>query len=102
MKKRAWSLFLCLTYISVLSGMLMIHIRQIAEESERYLATLEVLALMVFAVAIVLLYMRNRKGEEPGQNAEELFIAETTVKKHVTHIYEKCGVSGRKEWKDKK
>ena len=31
---------------------------------------------------------------------EELFIAETTVKKHVTHVYEKCGVSGRKELKE--
>ncbi|MCM1106212.1 MAG: LuxR C-terminal-related transcriptional regulator [Blautia sp.] len=28
--------------------------------------------------------------------AEELFISETTVKKHVTHIYEKSGISGRK------
>lgn len=28
--------------------------------------------------------------------AEELFISETTVKKHITHIYEKGGISGRK------
>lgn len=32
--------------------------------------------------------------------AEELFISETTVKKHLTHIYEKTGVSGRKELKE--
>lgn len=31
--------------------------------------------------------------------AEELFISETTVKKHVTHIYEKTGVQSRKEFK---
>lgn len=32
------------------------------------------------------------------QIAEELFIAETTVKKHITHIFEKSGLSGRKEF----
>lgn len=31
--------------------------------------------------------------------AEELFIAETTVKKHVSHIYEKTGTNSRKELK---
>ncbi len=30
--------------------------------------------------------------------AEELFISETTVKKHITHIYEKSGISGRKDF----
>ncbi|MCM1282673.1 MAG: helix-turn-helix transcriptional regulator [Muribaculaceae bacterium] len=30
--------------------------------------------------------------------AEELFISETTVKKHVTHIYEKSGISGRRDF----
>lgn len=30
--------------------------------------------------------------------AEELFISETTVKKHITHIYEKGGISGRKDF----
>lgn len=34
------------------------------------------------------------------QIAETLFIAETTVKKHVSHIYEKAGVSGRKALKE--
>lgn len=33
------------------------------------------------------------------QIAEELFIAETTVKKHLTHIYEKTNTGGRKELK---
>ena len=32
------------------------------------------------------------------QIAQELYIAETTVKKHAGHIYEKAGVSGRKEF----
>jgi len=31
--------------------------------------------------------------------AQELFISETTVKKHMTHIYEKTNVQGRKEFK---
>lgn len=31
--------------------------------------------------------------------ADELFISETTVKKHVTHIYEKAEVGGRKEFR---
>ena len=33
------------------------------------------------------------------QIAEELFISETTVKKHASHIYEKLQVSGRKEFR---
>lgn len=33
--------------------------------------------------------------------SQELFISETTVKKHVTHIYEKTNVQGRKEFKNK-
>lgn len=40
------------------------------------------------------------RGFTNRQIAEELFVAETTVKKHVTHIYEKCRVSGRKELKE--
>lgn len=31
--------------------------------------------------------------------AQELFISETTVKKHVSHIYEKTNVQSRKEFK---
>lgn len=41
------------------------------------------------------------RGYTNRQIAEELYIAETTVKKHVTHIYEKMQVSGRKEYKEK-
>ena len=38
-------------------------------------------------------------GYSNARIAEELFIAESTVKKHTTHIYEKTGVTGRKEFK---
>lgn len=41
------------------------------------------------------------RGYTNRQIAEELYIAETTVKKHATHIYEKMQVSGRKEYKEK-
>lgn len=33
------------------------------------------------------------------QLAEELYISETTVKKHLTHIYQKTGTCGRKEFR---
>lgn len=41
------------------------------------------------------------RGFTNRQIGEELFIAETTVKKHVSHIYEKMQVSGRKEFRIK-
>ena len=41
------------------------------------------------------------RGYTNRQIGEELFIAETTVKKHVSHIYEKTEVSGRKEFRAK-
>ena len=40
------------------------------------------------------------KGYTNRQIAQELYIAETTVKKHAGHIYEKAGVSGRKEFSE--
>lgn len=39
------------------------------------------------------------RGYSNRQIAEELFISETTVKKHASHIYEKMQISGRKELK---
>lgn len=39
-------------------------------------------------------------GYSNAQIAQQLFIAESTVKKHVTHIYEKMGVSGRREFRE--
>lgn len=41
------------------------------------------------------------RGYTNRQISEELFIAETTVKKHASHIYEKMDVTGRKEFKAK-
>lgn len=41
------------------------------------------------------------RGYTNRQIAEELVIAETTVKKHTSHICEKLELSGRKELKDK-
>lgn len=41
------------------------------------------------------------RGYTNRQIAEELYIAETTVKKHASHIYEKAEVSGKKELKEK-
>ena len=41
------------------------------------------------------------RGYTNRQIAEELFIAESTVKKHASHIYEKMQVSGRKEFKER-
>lgn len=38
------------------------------------------------------------RGYTNRQIAQELCIAETTVKKHAGHIYEKAGVSGRKDF----
>lgn len=41
------------------------------------------------------------RGFTNRQIAEELFIAESTVKKHVSHIFEKTGAGSRKELKEK-
>lgn len=41
------------------------------------------------------------RGYTNRQIGEDLFIAETTVKKHVSHIYEKAQVMGRKEFRAK-
>lgn len=41
------------------------------------------------------------RGYSNLQIAEELYISETTVKKHGSHIYEKLAVSGRKLLKEK-
>lgn len=41
------------------------------------------------------------KGMSNGEIAEELCISETTVKKHVSHIFEKLGISRREELRGK-
>ena len=60
-----------------------------------------------FAVAYILTKRETQigylvfSGYTNQQIAEELYISETTVKKHLTHIYEKTQVSGRKELNSK-
>ena len=98
----------------------MVQIQKIAGSAERFMAMAELLLLLLFVFVILALYIKGQRKEEKGKEmpigkkgtyeenyeqflqwiAEELFIAETTVKKHVTHVYEKCGVSGRKELKE--
>ena len=61
-------------------------------------------------LAFAAMYELTRRETEIGflllndytnlQISEEVFIAETTVKKHLTHIYEKTGTDGRKEFKE--
>ena len=41
------------------------------------------------------------RGYSNREIAEEFCIAESTVKKHISHIYEKIQVSGRKEFREK-
>lgn len=41
------------------------------------------------------------RGYTNRQIGEELYIAETTVKKHVSHIYQKMDVCSRKEFRAK-
>ena len=41
------------------------------------------------------------RGYTNRQIGESLYIAETTVKKHVTHIYQKMDVCSRKEFRGK-
>lgn len=41
------------------------------------------------------------RGYSNREIAEEFCIAESTVKKHTSHIYEKLQVSGRKEFREK-
>lgn len=41
------------------------------------------------------------RGYSNREIAEEFCIAESTVKKHTSHIYEKIQVSGRKEFREK-
>lgn len=41
------------------------------------------------------------RGYTNRQIAEELYISEATVKKHVGHIYEKTKLTGRKEFREK-
>lgn len=148
MKKLFVRFLLGITYIGFVVISLLAHIRLIEGQSQRIMATLEILLLVLPTIIFLWLYIRIRQklDEKPSQVkiteeqnviptcyeqlkekcvkyglsqreseiawllyrgytnrqiAEELFIAESTVKKHATHIYEKLQVSGRKEFKNK-
>lgn len=64
---------------------------------ERFLSVLQNTELSERELEVAWLLYRGYTNRQIG---EELFIAETTVKKHVSHIYEKLDVSGRKEYKE--
>ncbi len=64
---------------------------------ERFLSVLQNTGLSERELEVAWLLYRGYTNRQIG---EELFIAETTVKKHASHIYEKLDVSGRKEYKE--
>lgn len=153
MKRHFIKFLLGILYIGIVATLLLIHIQMISGTSQRILASIETLLLGIWAVGILILYIRlkekterwkkqqssvvepdlmetqdiqytfewveeylleqglSKRESEVGwllyrgytnrQIGEELFIAETTVKKHVSHIYEKLQVSGRKEYREK-
>jgi DNA-binding NarL/FixJ family response regulator len=139
-------------YMVIVVVLLLEHIQMIVGQTQRIMATVEALLLVLPAIVAMGLYIhmkdkivdsasemefiKNRKsidvssfeytfaqfvayhkksalserefevawllfrGYTNRQIAEELFITESTVKKHVSHIYEKMQVSGRKEFKE--
>ena len=87
---------------------LYIRLKESTEPKEEFRVSVESHA--VFESAMQEYALTNREAEVAWllyrgftnrQIGEELFIAETTVKKHVSHIYEKMQVSGRKEFRAK-
>lgn len=71
---------------------------QIRSESGKHRQRCEGRGLSERELEVAWLLYRGRTNRQIG---EELFIAETTVKKHVSHIYEKMGVCSRKEFRGK-
>lgn len=67
------------------------------EEGVHYRERLQALGLTKREVEITLLVIKNQSNAEI---AEELFISETTVKKHLSNIFAKLGVSKRSEIKE--
>ena len=152
MKKQVVQFLLGILYIGIVTALLLSHTVAIGVQTQRIMAVIEILLLVIPMVIILGLYiqMKNRPekasdGEQSEDNArkagyenmeeamehfgnwcdtyelsereaevawllyrgytnrqiaEELYIAETTVKKHASHIYEKAGVSGKKERKE--
>lgn len=70
----------------------------VLRSEEQFAARMQPYALSEREVEVAWLLYRGYTNRQIG---EELFIAETTVKKHVTHIYEKMQITGRKEFKEK-
>lgn len=70
-----------------------------AEETyERFLAVMEACKLSERELEVAWLLYRGYTNRQIG---ESLYIAETTVKKHVSHIYQKMDVCSRKEFRGK-
>lgn len=67
------------------------------EEGIYYRERLQALGLTKREVEIALLVIKNQSNAEI---ADELFISETTVKKHLSNIFVKLGVSKRSEIKE--
>ncbi len=66
------------------------------ETYDRFLAVMENRALSERELEVAWLLYRGYTNRQIG---ESLFIAETTVKKHVSHIYQKMDVCSRKEFR---
>lgn len=153
MKKQLFKFLLGTIYIGIVVALLFAHIQLIVGQTQRIMAMVETVLLVVPAMLFLYLYMRLQqslsdkppdgesqicqttepetsaitcyedlrgfldkhglserecevawllyRGYTNRQIAEELFIAESTVKKHASHIYEKLQVSGRKEFKER-
>ena len=152
MKEHFVRFLLGIMYMVIVVVLLLEHIQMIVGQTQRIMATVEALLLVLPAIVAMGLYIhmkdkivdsvsemeliKNRKsidfcsfeytfaqfvayhkksalserefevawllfrGYTNRQIAEELFITESTVKKHASHIYEKMQVSGRKEFKE--
>lgn len=68
------------------------------ETYERFLAVMEACTLSERELEVAWLLYRGYTNRQIG---ESLYIAETTVKKHVSHIYQKMDVCSRKEFRGK-
>lgn len=68
------------------------------ETYDRFLAVMETCTLSERELEVAWLLYRGYTNRQIG---ESLYIAETTVKKHVSHIYQKMDVCSRKEFRGK-
>lgn len=68
------------------------------ETYDRFMAVVEACALSERELEVAWLLYRGYTNRQIGAS---LYIAETTVKKHVSHIYQKMDVCSRKEFRGK-